>query len=108
MVSKASEDLPAPEGPVTTVTARCGTRQSIPLRLCVRARWTRMSDVLAIIGGSAPSAEQPRTVRNARIGGPRSWTSYIGVSKTGARRDGVLASALDPHPRPLSQPTHAP
>jgi hypothetical protein len=33
MVSKASDDLPAPEGPVTTVTARCGTRQLTALRL---------------------------------------------------------------------------
>src|SRR3954454_18190211 len=52
MVSKASDDLPAPEGPVTTVTARCGTWQSIPFRLWVRARSIRMAGCLGLGIGS--------------------------------------------------------
>src|SRR5262249_55894215 len=37
MVSKAREDFPEPETPVTTVMALCGTSKSIFLRLCTRA-----------------------------------------------------------------------
>src|SRR6185312_15452913 len=42
MVSKASEDLPEPETPVTTVMALCGTSKSMFLRLCTRAPRTTM------------------------------------------------------------------
>src|SRR5665213_2844410 len=37
MVSKASEDLPEPETPLTTVRALCGMSTSMDLRLWVRA-----------------------------------------------------------------------
>src|SRR5262249_7881048 len=37
MVSKASEDLPDPETPITTVRELCGTSKSMFLRLCTRA-----------------------------------------------------------------------
>src|SRR6266852_8418271 len=42
MVSKAREDLPDPETPVTTVMALCGTSKSMFLRLCTRAPRTTM------------------------------------------------------------------
>src|SRR5215472_1959958 len=42
MVSKAREDLPEPETPVTTVRELCGTSKSMFLRLCTRAPRTMM------------------------------------------------------------------
>src|SRR6266536_5578357 len=42
MVSNASEDLPEPEGPVTTVNVRRGISRSNPFRLCCRAPRTMM------------------------------------------------------------------
>src|SRR5215470_13192957 len=42
MVSKASEDFPEPETPVTTVSALCGISTSMSLRLCTRAPRTMM------------------------------------------------------------------
>src|SRR3954470_22394113 len=67
MVSKASEDLPAPEGPGTTVTARCGTRQSIPFRLWVRARSIRMAGCLGLgIGSRRRSGSEGAAHHNAR------------------------------------------
>src|SRR5690242_21754072 len=47
MVSKASEDLPEPDGPVTTVMARRGISRSNPLRLCWRAPRTVMCDFMS-------------------------------------------------------------
>src|SRR5918996_5083649 len=67
-VSKARDDFPAPDGPVTTVTAWCGIRQSIPLRLCVLARWTTIDGVLDIPW--CPPAPARHTVDH---GGVRSW-----------------------------------
>src|SRR3954467_3170015 len=72
MVSKAREDLPAPEGPVTTVTARCGTRQSIPFRLWVRARSIRMAGCLGLgIGSRRRSGSDGADHHNA--GGGRAF-----------------------------------
>src|SRR6185436_2354149 len=42
MVSNASDDLPEPDGPVTTVTVRRGISRSNPLRLFWRAPRTTM------------------------------------------------------------------
>src|SRR5690348_15845115 len=47
MVSKASEDLPEPDGPVTTVMARRGISRSNPLRLCWSAPRTVMCDFMS-------------------------------------------------------------
>src|SRR5262245_37384707 len=43
MVSKASELLPEPETPVTTVSAPWGMRARTPFRLCVRAPSTTIA-----------------------------------------------------------------
>src|SRR4051812_2663197 len=40
MVSKASEDFPDPEGPVSTISRRCGSERVKPRRLCCRAPLT--------------------------------------------------------------------
>jgi len=40
-VSNASEDLPEPDGPVTTVSFPTGIEQETFRRLCVRARTIR-------------------------------------------------------------------
>src|SRR5689334_15066423 len=50
MVSKASEDLPEPETPVTTVKVLCGTSKSMFLRLWTRAPRTTMLSVGVEIG----------------------------------------------------------
>src|SRR5258707_6230684 len=47
MVSKAREDLPEPETPVTTVSALCGISKSTFLRLCTRAPRTTMLSLSA-------------------------------------------------------------
>ncbi len=41
IVSKASEDFPDPETPVTTVTRSCGMATETFLRLFCRAPWMR-------------------------------------------------------------------
>ncbi len=41
-VSNASEDLPDPDTPVTTVNFSCGISRDTPLRLCTRALRMRM------------------------------------------------------------------
>src|SRR5579864_2628886 len=66
MVSKASEDLPDPETPVTTVMALCGISKSMFLRLWTRApRTTILSlEISDIRIQKRPSAEirmPPRT-----------------------------------------------
>src|ERR1051325_10499524 len=45
MVSKASDDLPDPETPVTTVRVLCGISKSMFLRLWTRAPRTTMDSV---------------------------------------------------------------
>src|SRR5690348_15600443 len=45
MVSKASEDLPEPETPVTAVSSLCGISKSMFLRLWTRAPRTKMLSV---------------------------------------------------------------
>jgi len=53
--SKARDDFPEPLGPVTTVSAPCGTLAEISLRLCSRAR----STVIASIGGGSAASRAP-------------------------------------------------
>lgn len=65
MVSKASDDFPEPDGPVTTVIARRGISRSNPLRLCWRAPRTVICDfILAdpVSKGSSRASSQ-RAVR---------------------------------------------
>src|SRR5579859_1010679 len=50
MVSKAREDLPDPETPVTTVKVLCGISKSIFLRLWTRAPRTTMLSVAVDVG----------------------------------------------------------
>src|SRR5882672_7892821 len=59
MVSKASEDLPEPETPVTTVRLLCGISKSIFLRLWTRAPRTIMLSV-DIDTGTAAARTSPR------------------------------------------------
>src|SRR5437763_16943185 len=59
MVSKAREDLPDPDGPVTTVNARRGISRSKFLRLCCRAPlMTMLSFTLPIYIQCCRLAEQ--------------------------------------------------
>src|SRR5215203_3407443 len=91
MVSKASEDLPAPEGPVTTVTAWCGTRQSIPFRLWVRARSTWMDRILLGIDGFRP----PPVRREAAHHNARSFSAFppSDVAELQVKRQNLLVTA---------------
>ena len=58
MVSKASEDLPEPLTPVTTVRALCGMSTSMDLRLWVRApRMTMESLAIRTTRGGALSPD---------------------------------------------------
>src|ERR1043165_1069702 len=57
MVSKASDDLPDPETPVTTVSALCGTSKSMFLRLCTRAPRTTMLSLSCAPGFSNAFSE---------------------------------------------------
>src|SRR5579875_1136288 len=49
MVSKASDDLPDPETPETTVSLPCGISQSTPFRLWVRAPRITMESFTGIL-----------------------------------------------------------
>src|SRR5438067_7822036 len=53
MVSKASDDLPEPETPVTTVSALCGISKSIFLRLWTRTPRTTMLSLPVRSGAGA-------------------------------------------------------
>src|SRR5436305_3973141 len=89
MVSKASDDLPAPDGPVTTVTAPCGTRQSIPWRLCVRARSISIA-VRKAIGSLESTPDDLREIprRNAAD------RAAHGIRAAGAREGAPLAPGV--------------
>src|SRR5215203_3960745 len=99
MVSKASEDLPAPEGPVTTVTAPCGTRQSIPFRLWVRARSTWMDRILLDISGF-----RRRPMRCGAVHHNANWGEQFpkaGATDSGGGSRWRLAAFACPVPVPL-------
>lgn len=54
MVSKASDDFPEPETPLTTVNMPCGISQAMFFRLCVRAPRITIAS-LAEVKGKTPS-----------------------------------------------------
>src|ERR1700721_506746 len=59
MVSNASDDLPEPDTPVTTVNVLCGTSKSTFLRLWTRAPRTTMLcvEMLSVADGEAESQQ---------------------------------------------------
>src|SRR5688572_21908387 len=68
MVSKAREDLPDPEGPVTTVKLRRGISRSKFLRLCCRApRIMMLSFTLPIYPREGKNAEQTPIQGRSRV-----------------------------------------
>src|SRR5690242_11308086 len=83
MVSNASEDLPDPETPVTTVNALCGISTSMFLRLWVRAPRTTM---LPLPSGAGMGAGSPLfSTSEVAIGtnpvrGATGWLSAAGQS----------------------------
>lgn len=58
MVSKASEDLPDPETPLTTVSLPWGMSQEMFFRLCVRAPRMTMKS-FARAAKDSPEADEP-------------------------------------------------
>ena len=56
IVSKASDDLPEPDTPVTTVIAPRGRSTSMPLRLCSLAPRTDRMVTLGILPFSGPES----------------------------------------------------
>src|SRR5947209_5760658 len=62
MVSKASDDLPEPEGPVITVNARRGIWRSNPFRLCCRAPRTTMKSFIQRNLANQPTPNKGRSV----------------------------------------------
>jgi len=58
MVSKASEDLPDPETPLTTVSLPWGMSQEMFFRLCVRAPRMTMKS-FARAAKEAPEEDEP-------------------------------------------------
>src|SRR5579859_2495919 len=63
MVSKAREDLPDPDTPVTTVRVLCGTSKSIFLRLWTRAPRTTMLSVCVELDIERAAAATPNPKR---------------------------------------------
>jgi len=74
MVSKASEDLPEPDTPLTTVSFPWGMSQEMFFRLCVRApRMTIASfvdsrDEIKLPDRVAPDSIGPDSIRPGSIG----------------------------------------
>src|SRR4051812_40392451 len=68
MVSKASEDLPDPETPVTTVRVLCGISKSMFLRLWTRApRTTILSVDMPEAAALASRQSAPHLVRSGGL-----------------------------------------
>src|SRR5437763_6064245 len=88
MVSKASEDLPEPETPVTTVNALCGISKSTFLRLWTRAPRTTMLSLeeTAILTCTEPVQERSSTV------GP--WDVAESFHYSGERRGGTARTEI--------------
>ena len=64
MVSNASDDLPEPETPVTTVRVLCGISKSMFFRLWTRAPRTMMlSFAMAQETDGSPARRNPRASR---------------------------------------------
>src|SRR5690348_15896624 len=123
MVSNASDDLPDPDSPVTTLRALCGISTSMFLRLWVRAPRTTMLALdcdAPMLGGSMLLLERtvdigvvPGRGRPGNNGSPRNSTWWTGHQKASARlpnlsiircAEGVGTSADDLHcAAPLEQ-----
>src|SRR5437868_14051774 len=93
MVSKAREDLPDPDGPVTTMNARRGISRSKFLRLCCRAPLMTMlsfTNPIYIRGWSC--AEQIPTWTGSRypLADPRLQISETANSELGRSRTSVI------------------
>lgn len=89
MVSKASDDFPEPDGPVTTVIARRGISRSNPLRLCWRAPRTVICDFMFAdteTRGSSRVSSQRAVGADGRDG------AGDGEDETPERKAGVGAS----------------
>src|SRR5215207_7114442 len=83
MVSNASEDLPEPEGPVMTVSARRGISRSRFLRLCWRAPRTTILSFMELKVMKRPALSRR----------PFQWTSR---PSDGRRGPGARRHAIDP------------
>src|ERR1700733_5917159 len=97
MVSNASEDLPEPESPVTTVSVPRGISRLIFFRLCWRAPRTTIF-VSAMLGAGLPAGRSPRAPEQA--GAPHSGHNAAKVTFQPSR----ARSAGQESPRPSSAP----
>src|SRR6267378_3837923 len=83
MVSKASEDLPEPLTPVTTVMALCGTSTLIFFRLWTRAPRIEMVSWLVFTGMSSLVATgEAQTARSASAAQTSNYTASVRAGQT--------------------------
>src|SRR5271169_702860 len=98
MVSNASEDLPDPETPVTTVSALCGISRSIFFRLWTRAPLTTISSF-----AMSPRIQQafPERLPTPQTGSESAAeTSYYNLVQR------TLQERWGPLPRKIEQPKY--
>src|SRR5438552_1248443 len=85
---KASDDFPEPEGPVTTVSWRCGMSTEMFLRLCVLA--PRMAMVREGIFECRTLRDllchPERSEGSVRAGSPPSFLATLGMTATNESR----------------------
>src|SRR5216684_581562 len=87
MVSKASEDLPEPLTPVTTVMALCGTSTLIFFRLWTRAPRMEIVSWLVLTGMSSLVATgEAQTARSASAAQTSNYTLSARTGQTGCLR----------------------
>src|SRR5579862_4678613 len=97
MVSKASEDLPLPDGPVNTTSERLGMSRSIFLRLCSSAPRTSMFCSSLMGRDLSPAAGQQR-VLSRRLGG---WpAAALRRAAVASIAPGALVAGRLDHQRP--------
>src|SRR5689334_5675972 len=103
MVSKASDDFPEPETPVTTVSALCGISKSMFLRLCTRAPRTT---ILSLGETDIFSKVQPFPERDCTAGLRNvaesfyysvSWQGCVEVGRTTSLATGDCPCIQFPH-----------
>lgn len=76
MVSKASEDFPEPETPLTTVSLPCGISQEMFFKLWVRA--PRMTiESFALSNEKTPIGSCPAASQSPQQGSERNWPFFI-------------------------------